>query len=128
MTTPICAPFRASSGAVLRKAIESDLTVTRDDHVEHLHRIYAESVRNLGTPVFPRRWFASLLARFGDDAVVTTVHAAGKPVASVLSLVANGTIQPLLRRRRRQCAAERRQRPDVLVGDEAGGRARHRLV
>ena len=31
-----------------------------------LHRIYAESVRNLGTPVFSRRYFRVLMEVFGE--------------------------------------------------------------
>lgn len=83
--------------AEVRKALGSDLTVEigrgPTDRAAH-YAIYAESVRNLGTPVFSRRLFAAVLDRFGNDADILTVRQAGKPVASVLSLYHNGTVMP----------------------------------
>ncbi len=61
-----------------------------DDH----YRIYAESVRNLGTPVFPRALFREVVARFGDDADILTVLKDGEPLASVLSLYHGGAVMP----------------------------------
>ncbi|MDB5695429.1 MAG: FemAB family system-associated protein [Sphingomonas bacterium] len=58
---------------------------------EH-YRIYAESVRNLGTPVFPAKLFRAVLDQL--DADILTVRHAGQPVASVLSLYLNGTVYP----------------------------------
>ena len=58
------------------------------------YRVYAESVRNLGTPVFPRALFAEVLSAFGDDADILTVSHKGRPLASVLSLYHKGTIFP----------------------------------
>ncbi|WP_242139059.1 FemAB family XrtA/PEP-CTERM system-associated protein [Sphingomonas sp. TREG-RG-20F-R18-01] len=83
--------------AEVRKALDRDLTVTTgtggDDRRAH-YAVYSESVRNLGTPVFPARLFRSVLQHFGGDADILTVRAAGKPVASVLSLYFNGTVYP----------------------------------
>lgn len=56
--------------------------------------IYAESVRNLGTPVFPRRLFSAVLDAFGDDADTLTVFKHGRPISSVLSLYWRGTVMP----------------------------------
>ena len=58
---------------------------------EH-YRIYAESVRNLGTPVFPRALFRSVLNTM--DADILTVRHEGQAVASVLSLYWRGTVYP----------------------------------
>jgi FemAB-related protein (PEP-CTERM system-associated) len=83
--------------AEVRKALESGLTVTtgseaaeRRDH----YRIYATSVRNLGTPVFPKKLFDAVLDAFGDEADILTVRDNGRPVASVLSLYWRGTVMP----------------------------------
>ncbi len=69
-----------------------DIRIGRDgaDH----YRVYAESVRNLGTPVFPRALFDAMLEAFGDEADILTVSRDGKPVASVLSLYRGGTAYP----------------------------------
>ena len=63
------------------------------DRASH-YAVYSESVRNLGTPVFPRELFASMLDNFGEDADILTVRHNGKPVASVLSLYHRGTVYP----------------------------------
>jgi FemAB-related protein (PEP-CTERM system-associated) len=83
--------------AEVRKALETDLTVTtgrdaaeRRDH----YRIYATSVRNLGTPVFPKALFDAVLDAFGDDADILTVREGGQAVSSVLSLYWRGTVMP----------------------------------
>ena len=64
-----------------------------EDRAAH-YAVYAESVRNLGTPVFPRTLFAEVLDSFGQDADILTVRHEGKPVASVLSLYHNGAVMP----------------------------------
>jgi len=83
--------------AEVRKALAADLTVETGtapaDRTAH-YAVYAESVRNLGTPVFPKRLFAAVLDRFGEDADILTVRHGGKPIASVLSLYHNGTVMP----------------------------------
>ncbi|QJB68442.1 FemAB family XrtA/PEP-CTERM system-associated protein [Parasphingorhabdus halotolerans] len=83
--------------AEVRKGLKNELTVSvgnaqqdRDDH----YAVYAESVRNLGTPVFPKALFDAVLDQFGDHADILTVKSGGKAVASVLSLYHNGTAMP----------------------------------
>jgi FemAB-related protein (PEP-CTERM system-associated) len=63
-------------------------------HQRHHYRIYAESVRNLGTPVFPARLFRDVMAAFGEDADITTIFEGDRPVSSVLSLYHNGHVMP----------------------------------
>lgn len=83
--------------AEVRKALESGLTVTtgRDQTERRDHyRIYAESVRNLGTPVFPKALFDAVFEAFGEDVDILTVRDGGEAVASVLSLYWRGTVMP----------------------------------
>ena len=80
--------------AEVRKALETDLNVTIDRDPKAHYAVYSASVRNLGTPVFPRRLFREVLAAFGDDADVLTVRHRDVPVASVLSLYHRGTVYP----------------------------------
>lgn len=67
--------------------------VTAEDRSAH-YAVYSESVRNLGTPVFPRRLFEAMLDAFGSDADILTVSRCGEPIASVLSLYHRGTVYP----------------------------------
>lgn len=80
--------------AVVRKGIDRGLTSEADANVDGLHAIYAESVRNLGTPVFSRRYFRLLAEIFRDAMDVVTVRDAGQPVASVLNFYDRGEVIP----------------------------------
>ena len=83
--------------ATIRKAIGHGLDVTtgRDAAAAADHfRAYAESVRNLGTPVFPRALFRAVLADMGEEADVLTVSRGGVPLSSVLSLYFRDTVYP----------------------------------
>ena len=71
--------------AVVRKGIERGLVATVDRDVDVLHAVYAESVRNLGTPVFARRYFRLLAETFGPAMDVLTVRDGDRAVASVLN-------------------------------------------
>jgi FemAB-related protein (PEP-CTERM system-associated) len=71
--------------AMVRKGIQNGLTSVADGDTDRLHGIYAESVRNLGTPVFSRRYFRLLAEVFGDALDVVTVLHEGEPVAAVLN-------------------------------------------
>ena len=83
--------------AEVRKALGFDLSVetgtTERDKAAH-YAVYAESVRNLGTPVFPRALFDAVLDEFGDAADILTVRHEGRALASVLSLYFKGTVMP----------------------------------
>ena len=56
--------------------------------------MYSESVRNLGTPVPSKRFFATLLSEFGDKADVLTVLLDGRPVSSVMSFYFRDEVLP----------------------------------
>lgn len=83
--------------AELRKGLALDMAVRvgrdRQDRTMH-YAVYAQSVRNLGTPVFPRALFDAVLDAFGDDADILTVLHQDQPVASVLSLYHRGAVMP----------------------------------
>ncbi len=83
--------------AEVRKGLDADLMIEigsgEDDRRSH-YEVYAQSVRNLGTPVFPRALFDAVLDLFGEDAGILTVRHEGRPVASVLSLYHRGAVLP----------------------------------
>lgn len=83
--------------AEVRKGLENDLCIETGNAPRDLdwhYAVYAESLRNLGTPVFPKSLMKAVLDTFGDEAGILTVLHAGRPVASVLSLYHNGTVMP----------------------------------
>ena len=81
--------------AEVRRAQGLGLTVSvgrsAQDVAAH-YRVYAESVRNLGTPVFPKALFQQVIDTM--DADILTVSSECIPVASVLSLYFGGTVYP----------------------------------
>lgn len=84
--------------AELRKALaNSALTVKTGNSArlirDHYH-VYATSVRNLGTPVFPAKLFRSVLQHFGEDADLLIVRDGDRPVSAVLSLYHRGRVMP----------------------------------
>ncbi len=80
--------------AEVRKGIEGGMTVVTGRDLDTHYAVYGESVRNLGTPVFPRALMQSVLDAFGDDADILSVMHEGRAVASVLSLYHEGTVMP----------------------------------
>lgn len=80
--------------AVVRKAIESDLAWEIENSVDRLYDLYALSVRNLGTPVFGKAYFANLLETFAPDCDVLTISSGGTPVASVLNFYFRDRVMP----------------------------------
>jgi FemAB-related protein (PEP-CTERM system-associated) len=80
--------------AMVRKGIQYGLTSVCHRDTAVLHRVYAESVRNLGTPVFSRRYFDILLDAFGDAADVVTILDDGRPIASVMNFYFREEVLP----------------------------------
>ncbi|HEX7712094.1 MAG TPA: FemAB family XrtA/PEP-CTERM system-associated protein [Sphingomonadaceae bacterium] len=81
--------------AEVRKGLDAELTVEvgagGSDRAAH-YAVYTESVRNLGTPVFPKGMFDAVIDAL--DADILTVRHRGRPVASVLSLYHDNTVLP----------------------------------
>jgi FemAB-related protein (PEP-CTERM system-associated) len=81
--------------AVVRKALKNeDLAIQIDKSTDEFFALYSLNVRNLGTPVFPKRFFDELLRTFGDNCEILTVTQAGKPLSSVMSFYWRGAVMP----------------------------------
>ncbi len=80
--------------AMVRKGLAAGLHSRVGDDPDALWPIYAESVRNLGTPVFSRRYFRLLAATFRDSMDVLTVHAGDTPVAAVMNFYWRDEVLP----------------------------------
>lgn len=81
--------------AEVRKGLKNAMAISvgRDEADRAAHyAVYAESVRNLGTPVFPRSLFDAVMDT--HDADILTVRHEGVAVASVLSLYHDGSVMP----------------------------------
>jgi FemAB-related protein (PEP-CTERM system-associated) len=80
--------------AVVRKALERDLTASIDNDVDEFFAVYSRTMRDHGTPALPRRYFQALKAAFGDRCEILTVRHGGRPVSSVLSYYFRGRVLP----------------------------------
>lgn len=90
----ILAGIKKKQRAVIRQSLNQQLSYTLDNEIDDFYQTYSTSVRNLGTPVFSRKYFQSLQNVFGDDAEILTVRKNGKPVSSVLSFYYQGQVLP----------------------------------
>jgi FemAB-related protein (PEP-CTERM system-associated) len=80
--------------AMVRKGIKAGLVSEIEKDPSRLYHIYAVSVRNLGTPVYPRRYFDHLMRVFGDDLDIVTITKDGQAVASVLNFYFRDQVLP----------------------------------
>ena len=80
--------------AMVRKGIKLGLVGAVDDNVERMFTAYASSVHRLGTPVFPKKYFALLKEEFGDACEVRVITRNGALVAAVLSFYWRDEVVP----------------------------------
>lgn len=80
--------------AMVRKGIAEELLGEQDDGIERLYRVYAESVRNLGTPVFGANYLKVLREVFGEDCKVLMITKGGIDVAGVMSFYFRDEVLP----------------------------------
>ncbi len=80
--------------AMIRKGIKAGLISVIDPDVERFYEVYAESVRNLGTPVFPKGYFRLLKETFGDACEILMVEHQGRPVAGVMNFYFRDQVLP----------------------------------
>ena len=79
--------FPRDTRYMVRKAQKKGLTSVIDNgRLDDCYDLYAESVTNLGTPVFSKRYFEILSEEFGKTLEIMIIEQGGKtPVAAVLS-------------------------------------------
>lgn len=80
--------------AVVRKGIKAGLKSEWDDDLDRFYTAYAQSVRNLGTPVFSKDYFRILKDVFRDRADILTVTHDGRAVSSVMSFYFRDEVLP----------------------------------
>lgn len=80
---------------MIRQSQKNGLKACFDNgRLRECYEVYAESVRNLGTPVFGYDYFQRLSDEFGDRCVVEVVELEGKVVAGVLSFLFKDQVLP----------------------------------
>lgn len=84
------------SRAVVRKAISGGLVAETGHHLlPAFYELMARSYHNLGTPIFPRKFFARFLEVFGENSDLLLVYnPQGQPIAGVLSFFFKDRVMP----------------------------------
>lgn len=80
--------------AMVRKGLEAGLQSEYDPGVERFYDAYSRSVRQLGTPVFAKKYFQILREVFGKDCDILTVTKDGRVITSVLSFYFRDEVLP----------------------------------
>jgi len=76
---------------MVRKSLKQPFRMERNVRtVDRLDRVHSRNMRRLGTPSFPRKYFASLLANFGEMADVREVWLDDKVMAVSLNFYYHG--------------------------------------
>src|SRR5713101_7887656 len=80
---------------MIRKAAKGGLQTRQGlDQLSDFYRLFTQSMRRLGTPVFPRALFENLSQEFAREVDLLLVYADSKPVAGVFSFRFKDTILP----------------------------------
>lgn len=81
--------------AMVRKGIKFGLKAVIDEQPDRLFAMYSESVRNLGSPVFPRKLFYFLKEEFGKNCEILTIETEeGQAVSSVMTFYFRDEVVP----------------------------------
>jgi len=80
--------------AVVRKAIKLELDANFDEEIDPFFDAYSTSVRNLGTPVFAKKYFKILKQVFQDQCDVLSIRKDGQMVSSVMSFYFRDQVLP----------------------------------
>jgi len=78
----------------LRQSLKAGLTFEAHDELDDFYAVLAESYRNLGTPIFHRRYFENLVAAFPGAFRPYVVRHAGTPVAASLAFAYRDHLHP----------------------------------
>jgi FemAB-related protein (PEP-CTERM system-associated) len=80
--------------AMVRKGIKCGLSAEIDQGVDRFFTAYATSVHRLGTPVFPKKYFALIKEVFGEECEIRIIVKDGAIVAGVLSFYFRDEVLP----------------------------------
>ncbi|MCG3155476.1 MAG: hypothetical protein DKINENOH_02082 [bacterium] len=76
--------FKAKLRSQIRKPQKEGLTYRcgREQELDSFYQVFVTNMRDLGTPVYSRRFFANILAAFPERAHICTVYRGEQPLAA----------------------------------------------
>ena len=86
--------FKAKLRSQIRKPLKDGLVVRIDgaDLIDDFYKVFAENMRDLGSPVHSKRIIRETLLSFPDNARIFVVYGHGVPMACSLTLAFNGIL------------------------------------
>ncbi|MEQ8934560.1 MAG: FemAB family PEP-CTERM system-associated protein [Amphiplicatus sp.] len=85
---------RASVRKGMDAAGTGELAAGFEGDVDSFYDLYAHAMRDLGTPIFPRRFAREVMREFGMDAEILLVQANGEPVLALLTFYFRDRVMP----------------------------------
>src|SRR5262249_37313006 len=81
---------------MVRQALKHGMrsSLGREELLDDFYNVYATSVRNLGTPVFPKELFAEYLREFPESSDILIIRQGDRVAAGVLSFYFRNTVMP----------------------------------
>lgn len=81
---------------MIRKGSKNELVsqLGREEVLDEFYEAYATSVRNLGTPVFPKRLFAEFLREFPQHSDILLIRQGDKVAGGVMNFYFRDTVMP----------------------------------
>ena len=87
--------FRAKLRSQIRRPMKEGMEARLGgaELIEPFYEIFAVTMRDLGTPVLPRRFFEAMGAHLGDHLLVSVVEHEGRPAAAGLGFLFGGSYE-----------------------------------
>lgn len=88
-----------SFGSKLRSQIKraqrenTHIEIAGIDNLSDFYTVFAEKMRDLGTPVYGKNFFKAILQRFEENSVIVVIHLNNKPVATAFLLGHKDTLE-----------------------------------
>jgi serine/alanine adding enzyme len=78
-----------------KRAVRENATTTFGgaELLDEFYAVFAENMRDLGTPVYPQRFFAAILDKFAARSTLAVVRHGGGPVACAFLIEHRGTME-----------------------------------
>lgn len=91
----LMASFKSKLRSQVKKSLANGQTVTwgREELLGDFYAVFSRNMRDLGTPVYPRQLFQSMLRSFPTEAELCIVYQERQPAAAALLVHGPGTTQ-----------------------------------
>ena len=91
----ILAKIKKKQRAVVRHSFKNELSYNTTQHISDFYHLLSESYRNLGTPIFSKKYFQQLVSVFADDVDISVVSDKNnKPASAVMNFYFNDQVLP----------------------------------